>query len=78
LTHASAYSSCHRDLVLNRVARTAEVNGARLLLTGKEFQMLELLILRKGTTMTREMVLDHLYGGMDEPELAMTDVFVTN
>ncbi len=28
--------------------------------------MLELLSLRKGTTLTKEMFLNHLYGGMDE------------
>jgi hypothetical protein len=37
--------------------------------------MLELLSLRKGTTMTKEMFLNHLYGGMDEPELKIIDVF---
>src|SRR5256885_15583834 len=45
-------------------------------LTGKEYQMLELLSLRKGTTLTKEMFLDHLYGGMDEPELKIIDVFI--
>ena len=38
--------------------------------------MLELLSLRKGTTLTKEMFLNHLYGGMDEPELKIIDVFV--
>ncbi len=32
--------------------------------------------LRKGTTLTKEMFLNHLYGGMDEPELKIIDVFV--
>ncbi len=45
-------------------------------LTGKEYQMLELLALRKGTTITKEMFLNHLYGGMDEPELKIIDVFI--
>lgn len=45
-------------------------------LTGKEYQMLELLALRKGTTLTKEMFLNHLYGGMDEPELKIIDVFI--
>jgi hypothetical protein len=45
-------------------------------LTGKEYGILELLSLRKGTTLTKEMFLDHLYGGMDEPELKIIDVFV--
>src|SRR5260221_9358630 len=38
--------------------------------------MLELLSLRKGTTLTKEMFLNHLYGGMDEPEVKIIDVFV--
>lgn len=45
-------------------------------LTGKEYQIFELLCLRKGTTMTKEMFLNHLYGGIDEPELKIIDVFV--
>jgi two-component system cell cycle response regulator CtrA len=53
-----------------------EVNGQRVHLTGKEYQMLELLSLRKGTTLTKEMFLNHLYGGMDEPELKIIDVFI--
>jgi two-component system cell cycle response regulator CtrA len=50
--------------------------AARVHLTGKEYQMLELLSLRKGTTLTKEMFLNHLYGGMDEPELKIIDVFI--
>jgi hypothetical protein len=50
--------------------------AARVHLTGKEYAMLELLSLRKGTTLTKEMFLNHLYGGMDEPELKIIDVFI--
>jgi two-component system cell cycle response regulator CtrA len=50
--------------------------GQPVHLTGKEYQMLELLSLRKGTTLTKEMFLNHLYGGMDEPELKIIDVFI--
>ena len=64
------------DLVVNLDTKTVEVNGARVHLTGKEYQMLELLSLRKGTTLTKEMFLNHLYGGMDEPELKIIDVFI--
>jgi len=63
-------------LVVNLDARTVEVNGQPLHLTGKEYGILELLSLRKGTTLTKEMFLNHLYGGMDEPELKIIDVFV--
>jgi len=45
-------------------------------LTGKEYQILEILALRKGTTLSKEMLLNHLYGGMDEPELKIIDVFI--
>ena len=64
------------DLKVNLDAKTVEVNGQRVHLTGKEYQMLELLSLRKGTTLTKEMFLNHLYGGMDEPELKIIDVFI--
>jgi len=64
------------DIAVNLDAKTVEVNGHRVHLTGKEYQMLELLSLRKGTTLTKEMFLNHLYGGMDEPELKIIDVFI--
>jgi two-component system cell cycle response regulator CtrA len=63
-------------LTLNLDTRTVEVDGQRLHLTGKEYAMFELLSLRKGTTLTKEMFLNHLYGGMDEPELKIIDVFI--
>ena len=61
---------------VNLDAKTVEVEGQTVHLTGKEYQMLELLSLRKGTTLTKEMFLNHLYGGMDEPELKIIDVFI--
>ena len=64
------------DLTVDLNQKTAEVGGARVHLTGKEYQMLELLSLRKGTTLTKEMFLNQLYGGMDEPEIKIIDVFV--
>ena len=64
------------DIVVNLDAKTTEAHGQRVHLTGKEYQMLELLSLRKGTTLTKEMFLNHLYGGMDEPELKIIDVFI--
>lgn len=64
------------EMVVNLDARSVEVGDKSLNLTGKEYQILELLSLRKGTTLTKEMFLNHLYGGMDEPELKIIDVFV--
>jgi two-component system cell cycle response regulator CtrA len=64
------------DLTINLDQKTAEVGGARLHLTGKENQMLEILGLRKGATVTKEMFLSQLYGGMDEPDIKIIDVFI--
>ncbi len=63
-------------VTVNLDAKTVEADGQTVHLTGKEYQMLELLSLRKGTTLTKEMFLNHLYGGMDEPELKIIDVFI--
>jgi two-component system cell cycle response regulator CtrA len=64
------------NLVVNLDTKTVEINGARVHLTGKEYQILELLNLRKGTSVTKEMFLTNLYGGMDEPEIKIIDVFI--
>lgn len=63
-------------MAVNLDAHAVEVEGSPVHLTGKEYGILELLSLRKGTTLTKEMFLNHLYGGMDEPELKIIDVFV--
>jgi two-component system cell cycle response regulator CtrA len=63
-------------LVVNLRTRSVEVDGKPLHLTGKEYGIIELLSLRKGSTLTKDMFLNHLYGGMDEPELKIIDVFV--
>jgi two-component system cell cycle response regulator CtrA len=63
-------------LSVNLDNRTAQIDGQPVHLTGKEYAILELLALRKGTTLTKEMFLNHLYGGVDEPELKIIDVFV--
>lgn len=63
-------------LAVNLDTKTVEVANQRVHLTGKEYAMLELLSLRKGSTLTKEMFLNHLYGGIDEPELKIIDVFI--
>jgi two-component system cell cycle response regulator CtrA len=63
-------------LIVNLDSRTAELDARPLYLTGKEYSILELLSLRKGSTLTKEMFLNHLYDGTDEPDLKIIDVFV--
>jgi len=63
-------------LMVNLNTRVVSVDDQPVYLTGKEYGILELLSLRKGTTLTKEMFLNHLYSGMDEPEIKIIDVFV--
>jgi two-component system cell cycle response regulator CtrA len=63
-------------LVLNLDSREVLVDGRPVHLTGKEYAILELLVLRKGMVLTKEAFLNHLYGGMDEPEMKIIDVFI--
>lgn len=51
-------------------------NGVRVHLTNKEFALLQLLVLRRNMIMTKEAILSQLYGGMDEPEIKIVDVFI--
>jgi two-component system cell cycle response regulator CtrA len=64
------------DLCINLGSKLVEISGTRVNLTAKEYQMLELLALRMGMTLNKEMFLSHLYGGMDEPEAKIIDVFI--
>jgi two-component system cell cycle response regulator CtrA len=64
------------NLVVDLAARVVTADAKPVRLTGKEYSILELLSLHKGTTVTKEMFLNHLYGGTDEPELKIIDVFV--
>ena len=61
---------------LNLDSRDVWVDGRQVHLTGKEYSILELLVLRKGMVLTKEAFLNHLYGGMDEPEVKIIDVFI--
>lgn len=64
------------QITVNMEDRSVEINGKHLHLTTKEYAIMELLALRKGTPLKKEMFLNHLYGGIDEPELKIIDVFI--
>jgi two-component system cell cycle response regulator CtrA len=63
-------------IVVNLEQRLVTVDGNPVNLTTREYEILEFLSLRKGTILTREMFLNHLYGDRDEPELKIIDIFV--
>ncbi len=64
------------EVEVNLDTQTVTVSGKPLHLTGKEYGIMELLSLRKGSTLNKDQFLNHLYGGMDEPELKIIDVFI--
>lgn len=64
------------EIAVDLTEKTIKVGNELVRVTGKEFQIMELLSLRKGATLTKEMFLNHLYGGVDEPELMIIDVFI--
>jgi two-component system cell cycle response regulator CtrA len=64
------------NLQLNLDSREVQANGNPVHLTGKEYAILELLVLRRGMVLTKEAFLNHLYGGIDEPEMKIIDVFI--
>ena len=69
-------SLCIGPLQLSLDSHEVLVDGRQVHLTGKEYAILELLVLRKGMVLTKEAFLNHLYGGMDEPEVKIIDVFI--
>jgi len=64
------------DLVVNIETRVVTAEGKPVSLTPNEYSIFELLSRRKGTTVTKEMLLGYLYGGIDEPAMKIIDVFV--
>jgi len=64
------------NLELDLNGKNVTVDGAALHLTGKEYAILELLVIRKGSVLTKDAFLNHLYGGIDEPEMKIIDVFI--
>lgn len=73
--HAQSVINLGR-LSVNLSSRTVMVSGQPVHLTGKEWAVLEVLAIRKGMTLTKEVIMNHVYGGRDEPEIKIVDVFI--
>ncbi len=65
------------SLQLNLGSREVFVGGTPVRLTVKEYAVLELLVLRKGMVLSKDMLLDHLYGGTGEPDPKIIDLLVS-
>ena len=64
------------SLMLDVDQHDVVANGVRVHFTGKEFAILELLVLRRNMILNKETILSQIYGGMDEPEIKIIDVFI--
>lgn len=64
------------NIEINMNAKKILVAGQNVSLTKKEYQIVEILALRKGCVLSKEAILDHLYGGLDEPNPKIIDVFI--
>src|SRR5689334_10330178 len=63
-------------IVLDLNAKTVSVGGVPIDLTTKEYEILKMLSQRKGVTLSKEVILNQLYGGVDVPNDKIIDVFV--
>ncbi len=66
------------ELTINVEKRTVEVAGTPVHLTGREYQVLELLAQRKHTVLSKAAILKHLYGEGATPDPKIVDVFICN
>lgn len=65
-----------RDLTLNLAERTLNRAGEPLTLTPREWDLLEVLILSEGRTVSREKILQRAWGAEDKIGSNMVDVYI--
>lgn len=65
-------------LTINQIKRIAEIDGETLMLSESEYKILELLSTRKGVPVTIEMLHNHLYRGINAPEVRVLHTFISN
>ena len=63
-------------MTLDLAAKTLEAGGRRIALSAKEYQILELLSLRRGTAVSKETLINHIYGDGEGPDSSTMEVFV--
>ena len=64
------------DLRLDRVQRIVERAGRRIELTGKEFSLLEYLMLNAGRNVTRSMIIEHVWNLTFDTTTNVVDVYI--
>jgi two-component system, OmpR family, response regulator len=66
------------DIELDTAARVVRRQGEPVELAGKEFAILELLVLNRGKLVTRSMIYEHVYGEDDDTLSNVVDVYICN
>ena len=64
------------NISLDLTSRIVFANGIPVPLTGKEYSIFEMLLLRKNRVQGKVEMLDYLYNGIDEPDIKILDVFL--
>ncbi|MBB3113844.1 DNA-binding response OmpR family regulator [Paenibacillus phyllosphaerae] len=64
------------ELTLNRASHTVELQQQHIQLTPREFQVLDLLVTNKGRVLTRELILDRIWGLDTDVTLKVIDATV--
>lgn len=65
-----------KDIVINKGSRSVKRNGNEISLTNKEYELLMILVDNKDKVVTREELLEKIWGYGYEPETNVTDVYV--
>jgi two-component system cell cycle response regulator CtrA len=63
-------------MTLDLVAKTVEACGRRVRLSGKEYQILELLSLRRGVAVSKETLINHIYSDGEGPDSPTIGLFM--
>jgi two-component system OmpR family response regulator len=67
-----------QDLEINTAARTVSREGSEIPLTAREYKILELLIMRRGSLVSRSVIYDTVYGEDNDAWSNVVDVHVSN
>ena len=65
-----------KDIVINKSSRIVKKDGNEINLTNKEYELLMILIDNKDKVVTREELLENIWGYGYEPETNVTDVYI--
>jgi two-component system, OmpR family, response regulator len=66
------------SLMLDLLQRTVSINGEKVALSSREFQLLEYFVMRQGQLITRDMLIENVWKYRFAPETNVIDVHISN